>query len=134
MGLSPTPQIIDRVMGTPRHLLRQVRCDSMVTLTSCSLSGKVLLSPTSPQPAVLHLLPGRTLTCLRGSSCTASVRLALPLSWDRRLFVPKTQKNVNSVQLCVILKCFVLLFDTEEGILYLNFDTVQETIINYSHL
>lgn len=80
--LPPTPHTIVRAMGTFRHLLRQVLCGRVVTLTSWSLTATVLLSPTSPQPAVRHLLAVGSLAAFRGITCTASVIPALPFSWD----------------------------------------------------
>lgn len=86
-GPGPTPQTIDLVMGTPRHLLRQSRCGRVVALTSWSRTGKVLLSPTSPQPAVTHLLNVFSLVLFSEISLTASVSCALLLSWDKDSFI-----------------------------------------------
>lgn len=78
----PTPQTIVLVMGTDLHLLIHCLCDSVVTFTSCSLAGKVLLSPTSPQPAVRHLLVALNLLLFSGITCTTSLSWALSLSCD----------------------------------------------------
>lgn len=82
----PTPQTMDEAMGTrPRpHRNLQSLCDSVVTLTSWSLSAMVLLSPMSPQPAVMHLLRPPSLFMFSGMSCTALFSCALPLSCGRR--------------------------------------------------
>lgn len=72
---SPVAQIMDLVMGTSPHLRRHARSVRRFTPTSWSLSGKVLLSPMSPQPAVLHWLD--LLSLPRAISCTSLVRLAL---------------------------------------------------------
>lgn len=106
--LSPTPHTMVRVMGTSRHLLRQLRSDKVVTLTSWSLAATVLLSPTSPQPAVRHLLDLGTLVFSRGINCTAFVIVALPLSCDR------IHQKITQIKIFVdIALCYILFINNE---------------------
>lgn len=107
----PTPQTIVLAMGTRpcAHRRLQIRCDSVVTLTSWSLSATVLLSPISPQPTVRHLLRAPSLSMFSGMSCTALFSWALPLSCDRGSAVGKNKQRIGfcNNEEFLSLMCFI---------------------------